>query len=206
MSGGFSIGVLGVQGDYAKHIEAFRAVSGVSPRLVRFAREIALLDGLIIPGGESTTLTILFDRWGFREAISEFIQSGGRVWGTCAGAIMLGKKVIDGDENVDVVPLGAIDVAVDRNAYGRQVESFEADVSLELVPGVFERFNGVFIRAPRFRQIGANVRIMGRLGGEPVMIEQGSVLISSFHPELTGDARIHSYFAGTLRDVKEEAV
>lgn len=204
VSKGLSIGVLGVQGDYAKHIEALDALPGVNGRLVRFPEDIAAHGGLIIPGGESTTLTILFDRWGYRQAILDYIVSGGKVWGTCAGAIMLGTKVVDGDEFVDVMPLGAIDVTVDRNAFGRQTESFESDVSLEFREGIIERFNGVFIRAPRFRDAGRGARVLGRLGGEPVMIEQGRVLISSFHPELTGDLRVHAYFAGKIADVQEE--
>ena len=202
----FTIGVLGVQGDYAMHIESLSAIGSAVPVPVRLAEQIESLDALILPGGESTTMTILFDRWGFREAISDFVARGKPVWGTCAGAIMLGSKVVDNDETVDVEPLGAIDVTVDRNAFGRQVDSFEACVTLELSPGILERFTGIFIRAPRFRDVGAGARVTGKLGGEPVMIEQGNVIISSFHPELTGDLRIHRYFASKLFETKEAAV
>ena len=195
------IGVLAIQGDFEKHIAALARIDGAKAVRVRFPDDIDKLDGMIIPGGESTTFTIHFDRWGFRGRVAEFIASGRPVWGTCAGAIMLASRGLDNDEQVDVRPLGAVDIAVVRNGYGRQVNSFETPVTLELdgaeKSGII--FSGVFIRAPRFTELGDAARISGRFGDEPVMIEQGSVLVTSFHPELTGDDRVHRYFAGKVR-------
>lgn len=198
-----AVGVLAIQGDFDKHLTMLGSIPLVKGRRVRFPDEFAGLDGLIIPGGESTTFTIHYDRWGYREAISEFIGSGRCVWGTCAGAIMLSSRVFDNDEQVDVQPLCAVDCDVLRNGWGRQVESFEAPVSINIGSGPSKRFNGVFIRAPRFRNIGSGVRIKGLYGAEPVMIEQNNVVISSFHPELTDDSLVHEYFAGKVRAALE---
>jgi pyridoxal 5'-phosphate synthase pdxT subunit len=193
------IGVLAVQGDFDKHVTMLNRMPLVEAKRVRFTEELEELDGLIIPGGESTTFTIHYDRWGYREAISDFILSGRHVWGTCAGAIMLSSRVFDNDEQVDVQPLCAVDCDAVRNGWGRQVDSFEAPVIILDEYGESKRFVGVFIRAPRFRNVGLSARITGIYADEPVMIEQNNVMISSFHPELTDDSLVHEYFAGKVR-------
>lgn len=193
------IGVLSIQGDFQKHLTMLDRLPCVAARRVRFSDEFDELDGLIIPGGESTTFTIHYDRWGYRKAIEDFIASGRCVWGTCAGAIMLSSGVFDNDEQVDVKALKAVDCDVIRNGFGRQVESFEAPIEVQLDNGVSHKFIGIFIRAPRFTNIGERAKVIGFCGSEPVMVEQSNVLISSFHPELTDDPLVHEFFAGKVR-------
>ena len=200
------VGVLGIQGAYTRHVEMLARLGNVPPRTVRFADEFDDLDALIIPGGESTTFTILLERWGLRDRIIAFLNSGRPIWGTCAGAVVLCSRILDRNKEVDIKPLCAVDVAVERNGFGRQVDSFEADVKIELAPGGSAIFNGVFIRAPRFSELGKAVKVLGWLGQEPVMIEHGNALLTSFHPELTDDTTIHRYFVGKLADAKEEVV
>lgn len=203
--GALVVGVLAIQGDFDRHLAMLARIEDVTGVQARFPEDFANLDGLIIPGGESTTFTILFDRWGMRERIADFIESDRPVWGTCAGAIVLASRVLDNDKKVDVRPLNAVDLTVLRNGFGRQVDSFEAPVALELNGagngGIM--FNGVFIRAPRFSDIGNEARVIGTLSGEPVMIEQGNVMVTSFHPELTGNDRVHRYFIGKVRANRE---
>jgi 5'-phosphate synthase pdxT subunit len=197
------IGVLGLQGDYEMHALAISRVDKAVARIVRFPEDLEGVDGLIIPGGESTTFTLLLDRTGLRDAVSDFIRSGRPVWGTCAGAILLGKRLLGDDGSVKVNPLGAIDITVSRNAYGRQVDSFEAPISIALNGNRRRQFTGVFIRAPRFSEPGPEVRVLASLSDEPVMAEQGNVIISSFHPELTGDDAVHRYFVSSALSRKE---
>ena len=170
------IGVLAVQGNFREHAAVLRRL-GAEPVEVRKADELDGLDGLIIPGGESTAITRLMRLYGIEEAIRRF---DGPVLGTCAGMILL-----DRDH------LGLVDLSVDRNAYGRQVASFEADLSLE---GEDAPLRGVFIRAPRVRAVGADVEVLAELDGEPVLLRDGRFLVASFHPELTDDARVHERF------------
>ncbi len=193
------VGVLSIQGDFQKHLNMLGRLPNVAARRVRFTDELDELDGLIIPGGESTTFTIHFDRWGYRKAIEDFIASGRWVWGTCAGAIMLSSCVFDNDEQVDVKALKAVDCDVIRNGFGRQVESFEAPIEIQLENGCSQRFIGIFIRAPRFTNVGKSARVIGVYGSEPVMVEQSNILISSFHPELTDDSFVHEFFVGKVR-------
>jgi 5'-phosphate synthase pdxT subunit len=170
------IGVLALQGAFREHARMLRA-AGAEVVEVRLPEQLEGLDGLVIPGGESTSILRLASLYGLDEAIRAFEAP---VFGTCAGMIL-----------VDRAHLGLADVVVDRNAYGRQVASFEAD--LELDDG--ERpFRGVFIRAPRVRDVGADVEVLAQLDGEPVLLRDGRVLVAAFHPELTDDSRIHERF------------
>jgi pyridoxal 5'-phosphate synthase pdxT subunit len=173
------IGVLAVQGNFREHAAMLRRL-GADVVEVRLPEELDGLDGLVIPGGESTTITRLMRLYGLEEAIRRF---GGAVFGTCAGMILL-------DRN----HLGLVDLEVDRNAYGRQVASFEADIALDGQP-----LRGVFIRAPRVREVGA-MEVLAELDGEPVLLRQGRFLVASFHPELTDDTRVHEKFLELVRE------
>ena len=170
------IGVLALQGAFREHATALREL-GADVTEVRLPDELDGLDGLVIPGGESTTILKLASLYGLDEAIRAFAAP---VFGTCAGMILL-----DRDH------LGLADLVVDRNAYGRQVASFEADLVLE---GEERPFRGVFIRAPRVRDVGPQVEVLAELDGEPVLLRDGRVLVAAFHPELTDDSRIHRQF------------
>jgi 5'-phosphate synthase pdxT subunit len=177
------IGVLAVQGNFREHVAVLRRL-GAEPVEVRKPEELEGLDGLIIPGGESTAITRLMRLYGIEDAIRRFERP---VFGTCAGMILL-----DRDH------LGLIDVAVSRNAYGRQVASFEADLALA---GEDEPLRGVFIRAPRVAEAGPGVEVLAEHEGEPVLLRDGRFLVASFHPELTDDTRVHERF---LQLVEEE--
>jgi 5'-phosphate synthase pdxT subunit len=170
------VGVLALQGAFREHARALRA-AGADVVEVRLPEQLDGLDGLVIPGGESTTITKLAALYGLDDAIRGF---EGPVFGTCAGMIL-----------VDRSHLGLADLEVDRNAYGRQVASFEADLELN---GEERPFRGVFIRAPRVRDVGPGVEVLAELDGEPVLLRDGRVLVAAFHPELTDDSRIHERF------------
>jgi pyridoxal 5'-phosphate synthase pdxT subunit len=170
------IGVLALQGAFREHARMLRG-AGADVVEVRLPEQLDGLDGLVIPGGESTTILKLASLYGLDEAIRGFAAP---VFGTCAGMILL-----DRDH------LGLADLVVDRNAYGRQVASFEADLVLE---GEERPFRGVFIRAPRVRDVGPQVEVLAELDGEPVLLRDGRVLVAAFHPELTDDSRIHRRF------------
>jgi 5'-phosphate synthase pdxT subunit len=167
-------GVLALQGDFAAHIAAMPGAVEV-----RAAREIEPLEVLVIPGGESTTLLNLLEGSGIEEAARKLLARGGAVFGTCAGAILLAKRVT----NPAQASWGLIDIDVERNAYGRQVDSFEAVLDTD--------FPAVFIRAPRIRRAGPGVKVLARWNGEPVLVREGRVFAATFHPELTDDRRIH---------------
>jgi 5'-phosphate synthase pdxT subunit len=177
------IGVLAVQGNFREHAAMLRRL-GAEPVEVRKPEQLDGLDGLIIPGGESTAITRLMRLYGIETAIREF---RGPVFGTCAGLILLDRE-----------HLGLVDVEVSRNAYGRQVASFEADLELA---GEDEPLRGVFIRAPRVTDAGPDVEVLAEHGGEPVLMRDGRFLVASFHPELTDDTRVHERF---LQLVEEE--
>ncbi|MFQ5830557.1 MAG: pyridoxal 5'-phosphate synthase glutaminase subunit PdxT [Candidatus Methylomirabilia bacterium] len=183
------IGVLALQGDFALHERALDRI-GVEPVEVRKPAELERVDGLIIPGGESTTLLKLMDAWEFVPALERFHAKGKPIFGTCAGLIVLAREVL----NPGQVSLGLIDVAAERNAYGRQKESFESigDATLDGVPTPVKM---VFIRAPRIRRIGPGVSPLAFHRGECVMARQGPVLVATFHPELTDEPAVHRYFA-----------
>ena len=170
------IGVLALQGAFREHARALRH-AGADVVEVRLPEQLDGLDGLVIPGGESTTITKLARLYGLDEAIRAF---GRPIFGTCAGMIL-----------VDRNHLGLADIEVDRNAYGRQVASFEADLALD---GDGRPFRGVFIRAPRVRDVGPGVEVLAELDGEPVLLRDGLVLAAAFHPELTDDPRVHERF------------
>ena len=182
------IGVLALQGDFERHATAL-ARCGVQAVEVRKPAELADVDGLIIPGGESTTLLKLMDAWGFVPALEKFHAEGRPIFGTCAGLILLARDV----DNPRQFSLDFIDVGVERNAYGRQRESFEARGTASL-DGRATPVEMVFIRAPRIRRLGAGVETLARHGDEPVLAQQGSVLVATFHPELTDDPSVHEYF------------
>ena len=200
------IGVLALQGDFDRHAKALARCRGdggsdeIQAVEVRKPAELADIDGLIMPGGESTTLLKLMETWGFVPALEKFHAEGRPIFGTCAGLILLAREV----ENPRQFSLGFIDVDVERNAYGRQRESFEArgSVSLDGRPTPVEM---VFIRAPRIRRVGAGVATLARHGDEPVMARQGSVLVATFHPELTDDATVHEYFCSMVRKARAGA-
>lgn len=187
------IGVLALQGDFARHA---RVLSGCGAEVVevRKPEELADVDGLVIPGGESTTLLRLMDEWGFVPALEKFHAEGRPIFGTCAGLIVLARDV----EHPRQPSLGLIDVTVERNAYGRQRESFEAtgDVLIDGRPRAVEM---IFIRAPRIRRVGPGVDVLARHGDDPVMARQDTVLVATFHPELTESDAIHRYFCDIVR-------
>jgi 5'-phosphate synthase pdxT subunit len=190
------IGVLALQGDFAMHAKAL-ARCGVDAVEVRKPAELAGVDGLIMPGGESTTLLKLMDEWGFVPALEKFHAEGRPIFGTCAGLILLARDV----EAPKQFSLGLIDVGVERNAYGRQRESFEArgEASLDGRKAPVEM---VFIRAPRIRRVGPGVETLARHGDEAVMARQGSILVATFHPELTDDPTVHEYFCAMVRKAR----
>lgn len=183
------IGVLGLQGDYQMHLDMVSAVEGVSASVVKMPDEIELCDGLIIPGGESTTVGKLMERYGVDEAIRRRSAQGMAVFGTCMGMIMLSKEI----EGSDQQRLGLMDMTVRRNAFGRQVDSFETDLNISSISGGLVR--AVFIRAPFVTEVRGDAEVLAKLDtGEIVMVRQGNCLAAAFHPELTDDARVHEYF------------
>jgi pyridoxal 5'-phosphate synthase pdxT subunit len=184
-----TVGVLALQGDFEKHVRAFAAF-GAYAHEVRTADDLQRVQSLVIPGGESTTMTLLLGSE-LRAEIAEFCRTH-PVWGTCAGMIMLARDQSD----PRVQPFGFLDMDVERNGFGRQVHSFEADLSVASEIGNAERpLHGIFIRAPRIKRCGADVRPLVWLNDEPVAVRHGHFLASSFHPELTDDLRLHKYFA-----------
>lgn len=182
------IGVLALQGDFREHKEALRRL-GLEAQEVRKRAHLEGLKALVVPGGESTTIGKLAREYGIEEEVRRRVEEGSlAVFGTCAGAIWLAKEILGYPEQPR---LGVLDVAVERNAFGRQVESFEEELP---VRGFAEPFHAVFIRAPVFRRLGPGVEVLAELDGLPVLVRQGKVLASAFHPELTTDPRLHRYF------------
>jgi 5'-phosphate synthase pdxT subunit len=187
------VGLLTLQGDFAKHRAAFAALD-CATRDVRRPAELAEVSCLVIPGGESTTLTRLIDRHGLREPLRAFAADHA-VMGTCAGLILLAARLDDErPEEYGVTPCGLLDCTVRRNAYGRQIDSFTAPVALDVLDGSREPFPAVFIRAPRITAVGADVETVATHEGEPVVVRQGRLLGLTFHPELTDDLRLHRAF------------
>lgn len=181
-----SIGVLALQGDYEKHIITLRSI-GVATKIVRTSSDFSGVDGLIIPGGESTTMTNLLRRNDLENSLKDFVMNN-PVMGTCAGMILLSNQ----SEYTNVLGFGAIDVDVDRNGYGSQRESFSADISLNFTDG--DSFHAVFIRAPKILSMGSSVTSLAELNGEVVMARNANVLVTSFHPELAENSNVHNYF------------
>ena len=194
-----TIGVLALQGDFALHRQALERC-GVESVEVRKPEELSAVDGVIIPGGESTTLLRLMDAWNFVPAIEKFHAAGKPIFGTCAGLIVLAREV----SHPAQFSLGLIDVGVERNAYGRQRESFEARGAATLC-GTVSPIEMVFIRAPRIRRLGPTVTLLAELGGDPVLAREGSVLVATFHPELTADPTVHRYFCRLVETAQRES-
>ena len=187
------IGVLAVQGDFAEHIAILRRLD-VECREVRLPEQLEGIDGLIIPGGESTTLSRLMSIYHLREPVQEMARAGRAIWGTCAGMIMLANEITEADP----VPLQLMDIGVQRNAFGRQIDSFEQDLDIqELNIGGLEPdpFHAIFIRAPVVIRLGEQVNTLASLpNGQAVAVRQGNLMATAFHPELTEDTRLHRYF------------
>lgn len=182
------VGVLAIQGDFAEHITVLTKL-GVVGREVRLPHQLEDVDGLIIPGGESTTLSRLMSIYQLREPIAEMPRQGKAIWGTCAGMIMMAQEITEEDP----VPLHLMDIGVQRNAFGRQVASFEQDLTVH----GFDHppFHAIFIRAPIIVRVGKGVEVMASLpDGRPVAVQQNKLLATAFHPELTGDTRFHRHF------------
>lgn len=180
------IGVLALQGDYALHLKSLAGL-GVTGVEVRQTQELADLDGLILPGGESTTMLKLMEGTTFEENLRAFHARGGALFGTCAGLILLAHEITHSVQR----SLGILDVDVSRNGYGRQTDSFETDLTLD---GDLTPFRAVFIRAPRFSRMGQGVQVLAIHDGEPVAVQEGRVMAVTFHPEATPDLRFHERF------------
>ncbi len=192
-NGNKPVGILAVQGDFAMHAKMLERI-GAPWTLVKHPGELDEVGGLIMPGGESTTMLKFFAGEGIGPAIREFSRQGKPIFGTCAGAILLAKEVLNPTQD----RLGLIDISIERNAYGRQVDSsVRAGECPELVKHPLEM---VFIRAPIIRRVGERVRVLGQCDGLPVLVEQGNVLAATFHPELTEDDTIHRYFLKKLSE------
>lgn len=186
------VGVLALQGAFREHIYALEAL-GVAAEAVRLPSQMDDLSGLIIPGGESTAISKLMDAYGFYDALPERVADGMGVWGTCAGAILAARSVADalpGQRSLDL-----IDISVRRNAYGRQVDSFEVNLH---VKGLDDPYRGVFIRAPRIEMVGEGVEVIAEHDGFAVAAAAGRVMVTTFHPELTGDPRMHLLFVKSV--------
>ena len=194
------IGVLALQGDVAEHRAALGEMDAASMP-VRLPRDLERIDGLIIPGGESTTMARLLDLYGLRGPLRERIAGGMPVWGTCAGMVLLARRLTDARPE----PLGVIDMVVSRNAFGRQVDSFESDLQ---VAGIGRApLHAVFIRAPVVHAVGAGVTVLSRLhDGRVVAVQQGPHLATAFHPELTPDRRLHRHFLAAVAESARPAV
>jgi 5'-phosphate synthase pdxT subunit len=188
------VGVLALQGAFVEHVQALRRI-GAEAVEVRLPHHLDGLDALIIPGGESTTISQVAQRWDLVDPIIAFGRSGRPFWGTCAGLIVMAKEVLDGIPGQPL--LGLLDITARRQAFGRQVDSFEADLS---IPRLGEApFHAIFIRAPSIEQVGSDVEVLARLDdGAVVAVQQGHLLATAFHPELTLDDRFHRYFLGLV--------
>ncbi|RFU22656.1 pyridoxal 5'-phosphate synthase glutaminase subunit PdxT [Geodermatophilus marinus] len=193
------VGVLALQGDVREHLAALRE-QGARAVPVRRPDELAAVDGLVLPGGESTTIAKLAARTGLLDPLRDAVAAGLPVYGSCAGMILLADRLLDAP--ADQVTVGGLDVTVRRNAFGRQVDSFEADLGLDGLPG--GPLRAVFIRAPWVEQAGPGVQVLARVVGGPadgriVAVRQGDLVATSFHPELTGDRRVHALFVQIVR-------
>lgn len=192
------IGVLGLQGAVREHVKSVEA-SGAEAVVVKRIEQLEEIDGLILPGGESTTMRRLIDKYAFMEPLRTFAKSGKPMFGTCAGMILLAKTLIGYEE----AHIGAMDITVERNAFGRQKDSFEAALSIE---GVGEDFVGIFIRAPYVVEVADNVEVLSKHGDRMVAVRQDQFLAASFHPELTDDHRVTAYFVEMVKEAKMKKV
>jgi 5'-phosphate synthase pdxT subunit len=189
------IGVLALQGAFAAHADCLTSI-GVQSVEVRNPEQLGSVDALLMPGGESSTMSQLLESSGLFDPIASRIADGMPVFGTCAGMILLASEILDGRS--DQRSFSAIDISVRRNAFGRQVDSFEATINSSVGD-----FQGVFIRAPRIERVGDEVEVLGSINDEPVLVRQGNVLAASFHPELSNDARLHEYFVSITANRKK---
>lgn len=187
------VGVLALQGDVVEHSAALER-AGASPLSVKNSSDLARVDALVIPGGESTTVMKLLERVGLASAIVERARGGMPLWGTCMGMIVAAREIAD----LDQPTLGLIDITVRRNAFGRQNESAEVDLQVEALGG--RPFPAIFIRAPWIERSGPRVEVLAKRDGRGVMVREGNVLATSFHPELTDDPRVHRYFLDMLKE------
>ncbi len=194
------IGIFAIQGDFEKHYEVFDGL-GAEVFYVKLPEEFEGIDGLVLPGGESPTMSRLINTYGLREAFEGLKKRDVPVFGTCAGAILLAKNVIDAPENFS---LGMMDITIARNAYGRQRESFESEIEINW-NGKQKKITGVFIRAPKILELGDGVEVIGKLeNGDPVLVRQGNLLASTFHPELTDDFTVPEIFMEIVEAFKEK--
>ena len=192
------IAILALQGAFRAHADRLRHL-GAETREARLPRDLAGVDGLVMPGGESTTMSNLLASSGLFDEIKARISDGLPVFGTCAGMILLATEVLDG--RPDQRSFGALDATVRRNGYGRQVDSFETDLDVD---GLAAPFHGVFIRAPRVESIGPAVEVLATHDDDPVLVRQGRVMAAAFHPELTPDGRLHARFLDLVRSTSQE--
>jgi len=183
-----TVGVLALQGAFASHEAVFESL-GVRSLQVRTPEDLGQVDALVLPGGESTTISQLLESSELFEPVKKSVHEGMPVFGTCAGMILLSKKILDG--RADQLSFGAIDIEVQRNAYGRQIDSFEADIEVKTFS---TPFHAVFIRAPRISKLGSGVTVLAELDKDVVLARQNNVMVASFHPELSRDDRVHQLF------------
>jgi pyridoxal 5'-phosphate synthase pdxT subunit len=192
-----NVGVLALQGDFREHIAKIKEC-GANAIEIRFPEQLRSIDGLIIPGGESTAIKKLLVKHKFKEALDKFYGEGKPVFGTCAGLVLMSDN-IEGEGK----GMGYIDIDVRRNAYGRQADSFEEMVSLNFGgTGADKKFRAVFIRAPKIIRMGSDVMVIASLNGEPVLVKYGNVMAGAFHPELTDDSRVHEFFLNMIKSFK----
>ena len=194
-----TIGLLALQGDYGAHQAILREL-GVPTRLVRAPADLNDLDGLILPGGESTTMARLLDRYELRAPLTRRLQDGLPAFGTCAGLILLARELENTSTNFAQHGLGVLDARVARNAYGTQVDSFETDLE---VPILNETVRAVFIRAPQIRAVGADVEVLARYEGAPVLVRKNQIMAMAFHPEIAGETRLHQLW---LENIEEQGI
>lgn len=187
------VGVLALQGDVREHINSL-SDCGVNAKSVKSLAELNEVNALVIPGGESTTISKLARSFGLIEAIRSRIHAGMPTYGSCAGLILISERVLDAIEGQE--GFGGLDVTTRRNAFGRQIDSFESDIEFKGITG--PKFRAVFIRAPWIEQYGPSVEVLSEIDGRAVAVRSGSLLATSFHPELTGDNRIHRYFVDVI--------
>lgn len=191
---GPNVGVLALQGAFARHVEAIEEL-GATAVEIRKPEQLNGLDGLIIPGGESTTMAKLMTAFDLVEPLAELLADGLPVFGTCAGMILLSSHIADGHD--DQLCFGVLDLSVKRNGYGRQIDSFEIDLLVDEIGS--QPIRAVFIRAPKVEKAGADVEVLAAIDDSPVLCRQGRALVTAFHPELTEDTRLHQLFLDTIR-------
>ena len=185
-----NIGILALQGAFAAHQRVLTDL-GASVTLVRGVEDVNGLDGIVLPGGESTTMSMLLDSSGIAVPLRERVRNGFPVFGTCAGLILLAEKIVDG--RADQQQLGGLAITARRNGYGRQIDSFESSISICEAENTFA-MNGVFIRAPRIEEVTGDIEVLGTVNGDVVLVRQGNILGATFHPELSDDHRVHEMF------------